>query len=86
MKSWGNNIRKLKDSNEMVSEILGTVLLFGIVVAIFSTMYVSVVSYPTPGPSVFVNLVGTVEGKNIIIQHRGGDALSLNTKFQIDWL
>jgi uncharacterized repeat protein (TIGR01451 family) len=47
-------------------------------------MYVSVVSYPTPGPSVFVNLVGTVEGKNIIIEHRGGDALSLNTKFQID--
>jgi len=83
MKRWRNNIRKLKDSNEMVSEILGTVLLIGIVVAIFSTMYVSVVSYPNPEPSSYASLVATIEGNNIIIEHRGGDALSLNTKFQI---
>ena len=83
MKRWRRIPRKIKDSNEMVSEVVGTVLLFGIVVAIFSTMYLSAVSYPTPSPSIFVNLVGTVEGNNIIIEHRGGDALSLNTKFHI---
>ena len=83
MKIWGRNIRKINDSNEMVSEILGTVLLIGIVVAIFSTMYVSVVSYPNPEPSSYARLVATIEGNNIIIEHRGGDALSLNTKFQI---
>lgn len=83
MKTWRKNIRKLKDSNEMVSEILGTVLLIGIVVAIFSTMYVSVISYPNPEPSSYARLVATIEGNNIIMEHRGGDALSLNTKFQI---
>ncbi len=83
MKIRGKNTRKITDSNEMVSEILGTVLLIGIVVAIFSTMYVSVVSYPHPEPSTYARLVATLEGNNIIIEHRGGDALSLNTKFQI---
>jgi uncharacterized repeat protein (TIGR01451 family) len=83
MKGYMKKIRKIKDSNEMVSEILGTVLLIGIVVAIFSTMYVSVVSHPNPEPSSYAHLVATIEGNNIIIEHRGGDALSLNTKLQI---
>lgn len=64
----------------MVSEIVGTALILGITVAVISTLYITVLSYPSPGDSTFVNLVGTVEGDYIIIEHRGGDALGLGTK------
>lgn len=80
MKHWRKKIRNFKDSNEMVSEIVGTVLLLGITVAIFSSLYVMVFSYPSPPSPTFVNLVGTVEGSSIIIEHRGGEPLSLETK------
>lgn len=83
MKKWRKTIRNLKDSNDMVAEIIGTVVLLGIVVAIFSTLYATVLSYPSPSHSTFVNLVATIEGNNIIIEHRGGQVLSLDTKVTI---
>lgn len=75
-----NNIRAFKQNNYMVAEIVGTVLLLGLVVTIFSAMYITVVSHPAPTDKTFVNLVGTVEGNNIIIDHRGGQSLSLDTR------
>ena len=80
MKRWRKKIRNFKDSNEMVSEIVGTVLLLGIAVALFSSLYAMVFSHPSPPSPTFVNLVGTVEGSSIIIEHRGGEPLSLETK------
>ncbi len=75
-----DSIKIFKDSNEMVSEIVGTVLILGITIAIISMLYTVVLAYPAPGDSTFVDLVGTVEGDNIIIEHRGGDALGFGTK------
>jgi hypothetical protein len=64
----------------MVAEIIGTVLLLGIAVAIFSTLYVVVFAYPFPTSSPNVTLIGTIEGSNIIIEHHSGEALSLDTE------
>lgn len=83
MKKWKKNIRSLKDSNNMVAEIIGTVLLLGIAVAIFSTLYVVVFAYPFPTSSPNVTLIGTIEGSNIIIEHHSGEALSLDTELLI---
>jgi len=83
MKKWKKNIRSLKDSNNMVAEIIGTVLLLGIAVAIFSTLYVVVFAYPFPTSSPNVTLIGTIEGSNIIIEHHSGEALSLDTEIPI---
>jgi len=83
MKKWKKNIRSLKDSNNMVAEIIGTVLLLGIAVAIFSTLYVVVFAYPFPTSSPNVTLIGTIEGSNIIIEHHSGEALSLDTEILI---
>jgi len=55
----------LKNSNDGVSEIVGTVLLLGVVVMIVFTLYFTVLSYPSPHSPTVVNLVGTVEGNNI---------------------
>ena len=83
MKKQKRTLRRFKDSNDMVSEVIGTVLLLGITVALFSTLYVTVISHPAPPDPTFVNLVGTVEGNNIILEHRGGDPLDLDTKISI---
>lgn len=83
MKKWKKNIRRFKDSNSMVAEIIGTVLLLGIAVAIFSTLYVVVFAYPFPTSSPNVILIGTIEGSNIIIEHHSGEALSLDTEIPI---
>jgi len=83
MKKWEKNIRRFKDSNNMVAEIIGTVLLLGIAVAIFSTLYVVVFAYPFPTSPPNVTLIGTIEGSNIIIEHHSGEALSLDTEIPI---
>ena len=83
MRKWKKNIRRFKDSNNMVAEIIGTVLLLGIAVAIFSTLYVVVFAYPFPTSSPNVTLIGTIEGSNIIIEHHSGEALSLDTELLI---
>jgi len=83
MRKWKKNIRRFKDSNNMVAEIIGTVLLLGIAVAIFSTLYVVVFAYPFPTSSPNVILIGTIEGSNIIIEHHSGEALSLDTEIPI---
>ena len=83
MKKWKKNIRNFKDSNDVVAEIIGTVLLLGIAVAIFSTLYVVVFSYPFPTSSPNVTLIGTIEGSNIIIEHHSGEALSLDAEIMV---
>jgi len=83
MKKWKKNIRSFKDSNNLVAEIIGTVLLLGIAVVIFSTLYIVVFAYPFPTSSPNVTLIGTIEGSNIIIEHHSGEALSLDTEIPI---
>lgn len=82
MKKW-INIRSLRHSNEMVSDIVGTVLLLAVAVGIFSTLYVVVLSHPLAQDLATVRIVGTVDGDNIILEHRGGEALGLDTEVPI---
>jgi FlaG/FlaF family flagellin (archaellin) len=77
-KFWNGMENRRADNG--VSEIIGTMLLLGITVTLFSLVYVSVLAIsPTPlTPS--ANIVFRVEGDDIIIDHCGGAALSLDTK------
>ena len=71
----------MKDNrkNMAVSDVVGTVLLLGITVALFSTLCVGVLSYPFSPSEPAVNIVGTRVGDYLILEHRGGEALSLDT-------
>lgn len=70
----------MKRTNIAVSETVGTLLLLGISVSLFSVIYLSVlIVSPSPiRPS--VNLICTVEKNNIILEHRGGKTLDLDTE------
>jgi uncharacterized repeat protein (TIGR01451 family) len=70
-------------SKKAVSNIIGTAILLGIAVVICSILYSIVLSHSIPQTSPKVTLVATVEGNNIIIEHRGGEDLSLNTQIAI---
>jgi flagellin-like protein len=77
---------KTKRANNAVSEIIGVILLLAMAVALFSIVYLFVmydaldISEKSP-PS--VTMLGTIGGNDIILEHRGGDSLSLDTEIMI---
>ena len=75
-------IIKIDNLNNGVSEVVGTILLLGICVAIFSVLYMIVLSEPFETSESHPTVVAFVEGNNIVIEHRGGDELSADGEFE----
>ena len=75
--------RKLKKDNVSVSEVLATILLLGAAVLIFSSLYAMVFSYPFEADEPTPVIIAFVEGDNIILEHRGGEELGLNSKINL---
>jgi len=71
---------KNKRTNNAVTEVLGTVMLLGMAVALFSALQIIVFAYPFEPSAPSVNLVGTMDGDNVTIEHHGGESLSLDTE------
>lgn len=89
---------KIRREDKAVSQMMGTVLLLLIAVACLSLVYMYVLTYPLPNPVPRVEIVGTVERRNmidttglgnyeeycdIILTHRGGEPLPLDSKILI---
>ena len=77
---------RIKKNNIAVSEMLGTVLLLLIAVVSFTIIQFNILSNQFTQDQPFVTIIGDVKGKDIILLHRGGKSLSLQTKvnFEID--
>ncbi len=90
-------ISLFKTRDDAVSQIVGTILLLMIVSAIFPSIYIYYLNYPLPDSGPYVNIVGTIENRelyftnlgnfqercSIVLTHRGGESLSLNWKVVI---
>ena len=77
---------KNKRANKAVSSIVGTALLLGMAIALFSIVQILALSFPyNPNPP-SARLVGNIGGDVIYIVHHGGESLSLDTKviFTVD--
>lgn len=80
---------KRKDWNDVgVSEVVGTILILGMTVTLFSAVLVWVYTIPTPTPDIKVDFVGQLEpiyknnvwdGVNITVRHNSGEALQFST-------
>jgi FlaG/FlaF family flagellin (archaellin) len=70
--------RKWKKQDGAVSEVIGAILMVGIGVALFSVLYFIVMSYPFTPPVPSVDIVGSIQGNSIVLEHRGGDSLDQN--------
>lgn len=75
----------MEESNSAVSEIVATMLLLIIAISATSVIYVNVLSEEGPERTTHYNIVSTIEGLNVILEHQGGDPISLETdiSFQI---
>ncbi len=73
----------MKKEDKAISQIVGAALLLLIALAILSTVYMYVLSYPLPNPAPYVDIVGSIEGGNIVLTHRGGEALDFNTEVRL---
>jgi hypothetical protein len=74
---------KKKRSNDAVAEVIGTVLMLGMAISLIAMVYISVLSYPFTPSTISADLIGSVDGNSIIIEHHGGDSLSLSTEIMI---
>lgn len=75
---------KNKRLQSAVSEVVGTILLLSISIALFSVVYIAFFSIQPSTPSPSSNIIASVEGNNIIFEHRSGEPLSLDTRIIIN--
>lgn len=75
--------KDFKNSNNAASELIGTVLLLGLTVAIFSIIYTGVLSVNLDVNEPNPRIIAKIEGSNIILEHCGGERLGLDTKVKI---
>jgi len=71
---------KFKKMDEAVSDIVGTALLLGMAVLLFSVLSYVVLSYQSTPSSASANLVGMIDDDYLLIEHRGGESLGLDTQ------
>ena len=76
-------MRKVRENNLAVSEVLDTVLLLGIAISLFSVLSFTVLTYPFNPSTPDVSIISYVDENDIIIQHRGGEDLVLDTKIGV---
>ena len=70
-------------NNSAVSEILGSMLILSITVAIFASIYVTVLSERPEIETPIVTIKGSLIDDSILLTHYGGESLSLDTKIKI---
>ena len=73
--------RKLGFQNHAVNEIIGTMLLLGISISLFSVVYYSVLSTPAPESTPSAQIIGSLDLDNnqIILNHLGGESITGNS-------
>ena len=74
---------KNKRVNNAVTEVVGTAILLGIAIALFSVVQTVALTFPFNPPTPSAQLVGTLDDNTIIIKHNGGESLSLDAKIII---
>lgn len=73
--------RKVSDIG--ISDILGTILMLSMAIALFAVVSLFVLSYPFSTPSPQVDIVSFIDGTDIIWEHHGGPSLDLDTKLSL---
>ena len=77
-------IKRIKNNRKhAVSEVVGTILLLGIAVTLFSVIYTMVLSTPYSPPTPTANIAYSLNDNNLTLTNLGGKTLGLGTKIKI---
>ncbi len=71
---------KGKRTDEAISDLLGAMLLLTVAVSVFSVISLNILSDLSPEEHPLVTIVGALEGNNVILTHRGGEPLPLESE------
>ena len=74
---------KVVSNDSGVSEVIGTILLLGISVALFSVIYISVLSVPIAPTVPSSNIAFSLNETSVILTHVGGEPIGLDAKVKI---
>jgi len=77
-------MKKIKslNSNSAVSEVVATILLLGIAVALFATLYIVILGEPLEANDPYPSTSTYVEGGNLVIEHTGGKELGIGSHIE----
>jgi hypothetical protein len=75
--------REGKKKDEAVSDVLGAVLMLSMAVALFAIVYIVVMSFPFHSSAPRVDIVGTIQGNTIVLEHLGGESISATSKVSV---
>ena len=78
MKKWN-----ILSNDSGVSEVIGTILLLGISVTLFSVVYITVLSFPGAPSTPSSNIAMSLNETSLILTHVGGESLGLDSKIKI---
>jgi FlaG/FlaF family flagellin (archaellin) len=79
-----SNIIKFNlNRNSAVSEVVGTILLLGIAVTLFSVVYITILGIPHLPPTPVSNIAYSINDEIITLTHIGGKPLDLNAEVKI---
>ncbi|MDH7507491.1 MAG: VWA domain-containing protein [Candidatus Thermoplasmatota archaeon] len=76
-------INRLK-YNKAVTELVGSILLLGIIVSTIGIIYYNFLSIPPPVNPPNVSIIGYIENNNLVLEHQKGDSLPLDTVITIN--
>lgn len=76
--------RRCRRTNLAVAEIIGTILMLGLATSSFTIVYYNIKTAPTPVPAPIVEISGKIEDNQVILMHRGGEPLDLDTELVLN--
>lgn len=74
---------RLWNDKKCVSEVMGTLLLLTVSIGIFTIVYYSILSTQPAPSSPPLNIIATIDEKNIVVIHAGGKPLDMNSKILV---
>lgn len=78
------NLKYKFKNNNAVTELVGSILLLGIIASTIGIIYYNFLSIPPPVNPPNVSIIGYIENNNLILEHQKGDSLPLDTTITIN--
>jgi len=69
---------KMERSDEALSDVISAILMLALAISLFAGVYLSFQNIPFAIPPPSADIVGYIDGNDVVIEHHGGESLSLD--------